>query len=340
MTNFYMLCAEEIPHLTPVEQWWCETFLRRLARIGAVDFGYAFETGDEGTALRLYADEVLSDTLTGFMQRFLAKHRPDQYIAIGYAAVCGDPLPGAFGGGMVFITANAVTWSDDGDWMRQQVAAFQRSLLEDASPQAVQSPGSLGAVGAMAVTERISWFIVDTGSQAYPFHLDLCAFVTGRYPLCGLNVEQAFMLRGVRDLAHRAVQEANGALDWTEEAVLYLSSEDGIRTPIKCVATPGWILDRSGAAYRVGQVPPDVQETFPAYQSVAVCFERALTPAEIAQLQERARAFVQAGADRREGGILPISLLAFRIVESAVVDTCTAQFREGGSPLSERGSEQ
>ena len=36
MPDFNMLFSEDIPHLNAVEKQWCETFLRRLARLGAL----------------------------------------------------------------------------------------------------------------------------------------------------------------------------------------------------------------------------------------------------------------------------------------------------------------
>lgn len=136
MPNFDMQFSEEIQRLTPVEKLWCETFLRRLEWLGALDFDYrlAEEEEDGGALWSLWLHgETLSYILTGFVQRFLTRHRSDQYVSISYAATCSRPLIGEFGGGAVFITAQAAVWWDETAWLDQQIASFKRRLGEDGS---------------------------------------------------------------------------------------------------------------------------------------------------------------------------------------------------------------
>ena len=325
MPNYNMLFSEEIRRLTPGEEQWCETFLRRLERMGALDFEYEFqqEEGDDGATLWLHGDETLSDTLTGFVRRFLAKHRADQYLVISYAATCSKPLAGEFGGGMVFINARSVTWTDDAEWLARQVATFKRSPSEGVQPGA-----ALDTVEATEVTERAYWLIIDTDQHAYPFHRELCAYVVGATPLWGKNLDEAAAQQFLDLIARGAVRAVAPDLDWTEEAVAHLPTEDGIRTPVTCVATPGWVLDGAGQPYRVDEVPPGVEARLSSYQSVAISFERPLTWAEVQQLQERAQAFVQSDLyQRREGGA-PIMILGYRLVESLTVEICTAVFAQ------------
>ena len=82
MPNFDMQFSEEIQELTPVEKLWCETFLRRLDRVGILDFAYQFQDEGDGVSawtLWLHGEETLSPTLIRFVQRFLVRHRPEQF---------------------------------------------------------------------------------------------------------------------------------------------------------------------------------------------------------------------------------------------------------------------
>jgi hypothetical protein len=324
MPNFNMLFSEEIQHLTPIEKQWCETFLRRLERLGAVDFDYKLEEKEEGSpswTLWLHGDENLSDTLIGFVQRFLAKHRPGESFSLSYAATCSKPLVGEFCGGAAFITARSAVWWNETAWRDQQTASFKRSLGEDVPP----AP-ALGTVGATAVTACVYWFIVDTDQPAYPFHRELAAYVVGATPLWGQNLDEAAAGQFLELLARGAIRAAAPDLDWTQEAVAHLPTEDGIRTPVTCVPTPGWMHDGAGQAYRVDQVPPGVEARLSSFQSVAISFERPLTSAEVQQLQERAQAFVQSTMYQRSEGGAPVVITGYRLVESVTVDTCTDVF--------------
>lgn len=321
MINSYLQFSEEIHNLTAAEAQWCAAFLGQLSRSGSIDFEYGFQQQEDGgaaTTLWLQGDETLSDTLTDFVQRFLAEHRPDQFMVISYAATCSQMLPGAFGGGKVFITADSITWSDNALWLAAQVAAFKRSRGEEAQPTA-----ALGEVGASALVDRLYWFIIDTDRPAHPFHRELAAYVVGATPLWGKNLDEAEASQFLELLARGARQAAVPNLDWTEEAVAHLPTEDGIRTPVSCVATPGWVLDGVGQAYRVDQVPSSVEVRLSAIQSVAISFERPLTPAEIQQLQQRAQAFVQSTLYQRRDDGASVVITGYRLVESVTVDTCT-----------------
>ena len=324
MPNSNMQFSEEIQHLTPVEKQWCETFLRRLERLGALDFDYKLEEKEEGSpswTLWLHGDETLSNTLISFVQRFLAKHRPDRYFSLSYAAACSRPLVGEFGGGAVFITARSAVWWNETAWLDQQIAAFKRSLGEEVPPAS-----ALGTVGATAVTSCVYWLIIDTDQPVYPFHRELAAYVVGATPLWGKHLDEAEASQFLELLARGAIRAAAPNLDWAEEAVAHLPTEDGIRTPVTCVPTPGWVLDGAGQAYRVDQVAPSVEARLSSFQSVAISFERPLTSAEVQQLQERAQAFVQSTMYQRRDDGAPVAITGYRLVESVTVDTCTDVF--------------
>src|SRR5689334_2711862 len=112
MPNYNMIFSEDIPTLTAVEKQWCETSLRRLGGLGFLDFEYDFsqEAGASTWELWLDGGETLSNTLVGFVQRFLAKHGAGEFFSLSYAATCSRPLVGECGGGAVFITAHSATW--------------------------------------------------------------------------------------------------------------------------------------------------------------------------------------------------------------------------------------
>ncbi len=323
MTNTYLQFSEEIGDLTAGEEQWCAAFLRQLQRSGAIDFEYGFqqEAGEAGTTLWLQGDETLSNTLTSFVQRFLAEHRPDRFIVISYAATCDRPLAGEFGGGKVFITADSITWSDDAEWLAARVAAFKRSLDEEAQPTAAP-----GEVGATALVERIYWFVIDTDQPAHPFHRELAAYVVGATTRWGKSLDEAEASQFLELLARGARQAAAPSLDWTEQAVAHLPAEDGISTPVRCAATPGWVLDEAGRAYRPGQVPSGVEARLSSYQSVAISFKRALSEAEVLHLRERAQAFVQSDLCPRGEDGTPAVILGYRLMESLAIATCTAVF--------------
>lgn len=227
---------------------------------------------------------------------------------------------------MIFITALSIAWTDDADWLARQVAAFERSPGPSTADAVVQPAAPLDVVGATAVTGRIYWFIVDTDRYSFPFHQQLCAYLTGRTPLCGWNTTEARAQRTLGDSAAQVREEAGPTLDWTEEAVLQLPTEDGIRTPVTCTPTPGWVADATGQSYGAGARPAGRSTVFTAYQSVAISFERVLTHAEILQLRARTQAFVLSDLYQRGEAGAPITILGYRLVESVTVDLCTAVY--------------
>jgi hypothetical protein len=330
MTSYYLQTSEEIRSLTLQEKSWCERFLSKLESRGCLDFCYKLQQeeetdngGGDSWTLWLYADENISEVMTGFVQRFLARHRPDQYVVLRYAAACGDPLPGEFGGGLIFITAGVVLWSDDKDWLAQQVAGFDRFVRKAGTTTESQRLVPLQAKGMTSISDRTYLFIVDTDRHAYPFHLALCAFLTGTCPLYGQCLDESQLVQ--RELLQHIANTSPMALDWTEETVLYLPTEDGIRVPAMCVPTPNWVIDRSGVAKHS---PPDSEEgALPAYQSVAISFERPLSRRELEQLYERALLFAQSDLYEQEAGV-PITILGYRLIEAVTVETCTAVFPE------------
>jgi hypothetical protein len=94
-------------------------------------FEYAFgddqDTGGWGRHLWLYADEH-GDTsnVAHLVTKFLKEFRPDQCWSLTYATTCSKPRVGEFGGGAVFVTADAISWQNAYGFIEEQRAAFQQ----------------------------------------------------------------------------------------------------------------------------------------------------------------------------------------------------------------------
>jgi hypothetical protein len=58
--------------------------------------------------------------------KFLKEFRPDQCWSLTYATTCSKPRVGEFGGGAVFVTADAISWQNAYGFIEEQRAAFQQ----------------------------------------------------------------------------------------------------------------------------------------------------------------------------------------------------------------------
>lgn len=61
-----------------------------------------------------------------FIKAFLAKFRPTQAHALGWASTCSKNEPDAFGGGAAFITATEIKYTNTDEWIARQVKRFNR----------------------------------------------------------------------------------------------------------------------------------------------------------------------------------------------------------------------
>ncbi len=115
-----------------------------------------------------------------------------------------------------------------------------------------------------------------------------------------------------------------------EMAAYLTGSRAGVMAP-----TPGYVNNGRGEYFPQGTPTDDfyLGRAWPAYQSVDVIFERALTDAEVAQFIERARQFttfytrarcdeIGACASNEE----PISIIGFRVILEQRSYACTAVF--------------
>ena len=95
-----------------------------------VGFEYAFYDDDHppqgwGRHLWMYSDEWGDlSRVARLVQKFLKQYRPGQCWSLSYATTCSKPRVGEFGGGGIFITADAIIRNDARDFVETQEAAF------------------------------------------------------------------------------------------------------------------------------------------------------------------------------------------------------------------------
>jgi hypothetical protein len=65
------------------------------------------------------------DNAAWLVQKFLKTFRPDQCWSLTYSTTCSKPRIGEFGGGAVFVTADAIRWENAYDFIEDQRAAFE-----------------------------------------------------------------------------------------------------------------------------------------------------------------------------------------------------------------------
>lgn len=60
-----------------------------------------------------------------FMQQYLLKFQPESCLTMTWAETCSRSLPGEFGGGAAFITAEDIEWMGAHDWCRRRIGEFR-----------------------------------------------------------------------------------------------------------------------------------------------------------------------------------------------------------------------
>ena len=91
------------------------------------------DKGGWGRHLWVYAEESGNpDNVAWLVQKFLKKFRPDQCWSLTYATTCSKPRAGEFGGGAVFVTADAIMW--------QNCLRFHREAAEGVQGQNRRQP--------------------------------------------------------------------------------------------------------------------------------------------------------------------------------------------------------
>jgi len=95
-----------------------------------LDFEHGFyDDGDTGWGrhLWLYSEGWGGvDDVAWLVQKFLNTFRPHQCWSLTYSTTCSRPRVGEFGGGAVFVTADAIRWQNAYDFIEEQRAAFGR----------------------------------------------------------------------------------------------------------------------------------------------------------------------------------------------------------------------
>jgi len=65
------------------------------------------------------------DNVAKLVQEYLKKFHPDYCWGMEFAYTCSRPKAGEFGGGAVFVTADAVEWVNTGYWLSEQIRQFR-----------------------------------------------------------------------------------------------------------------------------------------------------------------------------------------------------------------------
>ncbi len=123
MANYYMEFCVAIERVSKEEAAWFAAKLKEMKEQAGLTFGYKLE----GTSLCLHGDVRLDDQVLEFLRAFFRAMRPQEYILIEYSCTADGPYDDAFGGGMVFVSAHTISWSD--------IKAWRRSCLDGLAAQ-------------------------------------------------------------------------------------------------------------------------------------------------------------------------------------------------------------
>jgi hypothetical protein len=84
-----------------------------------------------GRHLSIYANgSDWAEPVAHFVQKFLKTHRPNECLGLPYGIYCSSPCAGEYGGGAVFVTADAIKWQDSYSFIENEKKRFEeeRSL--------------------------------------------------------------------------------------------------------------------------------------------------------------------------------------------------------------------
>lgn len=134
-----------------------------------VPIGFEYEFHDDDSAggwgchLWLYTEESGSpERVAHLVQKFLRRFRPNESWSLTYATTCSKPRAGEFGGGAVFVTADAILWENACDFVESQREAFRkREPLRDQISQLVRRAEQHGLQ-----PEDLDDLVHDAASQA------------------------------------------------------------------------------------------------------------------------------------------------------------------------------
>lgn len=87
--------------------------------------GFSCEVTD--TEAWFHVDESGNpDNVAKLVQEYLKKFHPDSCWGMEFAYTCNKPRAGEFGGGAVFVTADAIEWVNTGYWLAEKRTQFQQ----------------------------------------------------------------------------------------------------------------------------------------------------------------------------------------------------------------------
>ncbi len=111
MPHYFESFSEEITNLTPNEHEWLAEYGGNLYDEDEdASLGCEFELTDQRLWLYSSPGDGASDLdqIAKMVQKFLAKFRPNDHWSLTYSDTCNQLLPGGFGGGAMFVTANEI----------------------------------------------------------------------------------------------------------------------------------------------------------------------------------------------------------------------------------------
>jgi len=137
-TQFSVSVAEQ---LTQTEVAWIE---EKLAQRAAYDENipedealndYWLQLG--GTAIAIEPEGLLIyseadgsvDAAANFIQEFLAAQRPQVVVVLEWANTASRMVPGAFGGGVMVISATEIVWPPIQQWITEAVTRLEQAAL-------------------------------------------------------------------------------------------------------------------------------------------------------------------------------------------------------------------
>lgn len=144
MANNYLQFSEGIERLSKAEHDWIEETLAgawldqgapppslaqelQAAGIDLAEFdpddwpGFEWDLPPGSDTVWLYSEEGGDvERLASFVRAFLHRFRPDESFSLTWSETCSKLRRGEFGGGAVFVTANAVQIWSAHSWVQQQ----------------------------------------------------------------------------------------------------------------------------------------------------------------------------------------------------------------------------
>lgn len=151
MASHFTMFSFSLEDLTDDELAWCQRFEEYLEGVetGEIepteddefssvlpDHGetpdYRAEVDAEERSVWLHADESgTPEHVVLYVQAFLKKFRPADFIGFEWANLCSRPLLDAFGGGAVLVTAQSAHYHSSSQWLSERVKELEATLAAE-----------------------------------------------------------------------------------------------------------------------------------------------------------------------------------------------------------------